>query len=98
MQDEKYLKAFWGDEIRRIREKTLKLSQEEFGAILGVDQGQISRYENGVCEPPEDVVRSIVRISKDNALLAKYLGDQELDKEKGWEAMRSERALDVIPA
>lgn len=90
MTRKEFLKGYWGVEIQRIREKTFREEQSEFGAQVGVTQSQISRYETGDTEPPEDVILEIIRISKDVSLYSKYMGDQDIDKDKGRVAMYGE--------
>lgn len=45
-----------GDRLRVIREKTFRLSQEDFGAALGVNKGTIGAWERGESRVPLDVV------------------------------------------
>lgn len=47
--------------IRRIRGK---LSQAEFGKIIGVTQGTIHKYEKGIIFPDEEILRKIADFGK----------------------------------
>lgn len=53
---------FIGDRIRRIRTgSTAKITQEQFGARIGVSREVITSYELGRVEPPEPTIRLICR-------------------------------------
>lgn len=45
----------------RERRKQLHYSQEELAALVGIDQKQVSRYENGVNDPTADVLANLAR-------------------------------------
>ncbi|HEY8463364.1 MAG TPA: helix-turn-helix transcriptional regulator [Bacillota bacterium] len=48
-----------GERIRQIR-KYFKMSQEEFGKIIGLSQANISKMEAGSFEPTETTINSII--------------------------------------
>lgn len=50
----------------RIREIRGKLTQVEFGEILGVAQGTINKYENELIFPGEDILRKIAAYARIN--------------------------------
>jgi transcriptional regulator with XRE-family HTH domain len=55
---------------RRLREARIRacIAQDRLGVMIGLDEGsssaRISRYENGVHEPPFPVIESIAKILK----------------------------------
>lgn len=49
------------DRLLYLRTKELKLSQEEFGARIGVTRAAISRYESGDRQLAESILLSICR-------------------------------------
>ena len=55
---------------RRLREARLRsgIAQDRLGVMIGLDEGcssaRMSRYENGVHEPPFPVIESIARFLK----------------------------------
>ena len=55
---------------RRLREARLRsgIAQDRLGVMIGLDEGcssaRMSRYENGVHEPPFPVIESIARLLK----------------------------------
>lgn len=66
--------------IKALREKT-GLSQEGFGALLGLSQGAIGHYENNRRTPGLDECRAIVRAFNEQGL-AVTLDDVFPPKEK----------------
>lgn len=48
------------ERLKYIRERVLKLSQEDFAKSLGVSQKTISRWENGTNEPQLEAIRPLL--------------------------------------
>lgn len=53
--------------IKRIR-LSLCLEQQEFAALIGVNKGSISNYENGIRFPRLPTVRKIIDVAKKNKI------------------------------
>ena len=67
--------SLWDDDFGRIRYEYAKrigrekeLSQEEAGAMLGIDQSQWSRYERGKAEPPLELIKRMATVFDDYEL------------------------------
>jgi len=65
-----------GERIAR-RRKTLGISQEELAALIGTNQKQISRYENGHNDPTADVLIAMARALETTADWLLGLSDVE---------------------
>ena len=69
------LTGLWDDDFGRIRREYAKrigrekeLSQEEAGAMLGIEQSQWSRYETGKAEPPLALIERMAEVFDDHEL------------------------------
>lgn len=50
------------ERLLQLRTQELKMSQEEFGSLLGVTRAAISRYESGARTLSESMILSICRV------------------------------------
>jgi len=66
-----------GSIIKHEREK-LDLDQTEFGFKVGSSQSQISRYESGEKRVPDDVMSSIIRVTKSVTLIQAHAVERKV--------------------
>ena len=55
--------------MARIRKEVFRCDQTPFGAIAGVSQGTVSRWENGASEPNRSQMKRIRKAAYDGNLL-----------------------------
>jgi transcriptional regulator with XRE-family HTH domain len=72
-----YVSMEWRQKLRNLRELR-RLSQEDLGALIGVAQTRITKWENGTGAPDPG---QLLKLSRALGVSLDYLADDSLDEE-----------------